>query len=251
MKRRLSFLLLAAPLCAALAQTAPSVDDLVAKHIAAVGGADKLKAIKTAKITATTSMGGMELTTTVYVKRPALARSETSVQGNNIVQVFDGKQSWSINPFMGSEPSYASEDESNQAREEAESQIDGHLVDYKAKGSTIELQGKEDVEGSPAYKLKITTKSGNVIYDYLDAETYLETKRVATIKRMGQQVEATTLFTNFKPVAGVLMPHQMDQSANTPQGAVNIKTTMQKIEVNVPIDDAIFQMPAKPDAKKQ
>jgi outer membrane lipoprotein-sorting protein len=248
MNRRTAFLLLAAPLCAALAQDLPSVDDLVAKHLKAVGGADKLKAIKSAKITASTEMNGMEFTTTVYLKRPGLMRSDTSVQGQTIVQAFDGQKSWSVNPLMGSaDPAFGSEEESKQARDRAISQLDGHLVDYKEKGSKIEVQGKEDVEGSPAYKLKVTTKDGDVIYEYIDAATYLDTKMIATVKQMGQQMEVTSLPTNYKPEGGVMMPHQVEQRV----GPMSMKMVVQKIEVNVPVEDAMFQMPAKGDAKKQ
>jgi outer membrane lipoprotein-sorting protein len=247
MTRRLSLLALVVPLGAVIAQTMPSVDDLVARHLTAVGGADKLKAIKSVKITASTSMQGMEFTTTVYVKRPGLMRSDTVVQGQTITQAFDGSKSWSVNPMTGGEPSYASEEESKQARDRAISQLDGHLVDYKEKGSTVELQGKEDVEGSPAYKLKITTKDGDVIYEYLDASTYLDTKMIARVKQMGQDMEVTSLPTNYKPTAGVMMPYQIEQRV----GPMSVTMTMQKVEVNVPVDDAMFQMPAKGDAKKQ
>jgi outer membrane lipoprotein-sorting protein len=248
MTRRVSFLLLAAPLCAALAQNTPTVDELVAKHIAAVGGADKLKAIKSAKMTASTNMNGMELSTTVYIKRPGLMRSETSVNGMSIVQAFDGKQSWSINPMTGSsDPTYASEQESKQARDRAIAQLDGFLVDYKEKGSKVELQGKEDVEGSPAYKLKITMKEGDTIYVYLDTETYLDTKTIMTVKQMGQEMEVTSLPSNYKPEAGVMMPHSIEQRV----GPMSMKMVLQKVEVNVPVEDSMFQMPAKPDAKKQ
>ncbi|HYW47776.1 MAG TPA: hypothetical protein VE959_33215 [Bryobacteraceae bacterium] len=249
MLRKFSLTVLAVSLCAVFAQTAPSVDDLVARHLTAIGGADKLKAIRTMKITGKGMAQGQEVPITLYIKRPGLVRSESNVQGESIVQAFDGKQSWSINPLMGSgDPAYASEADSNNARERAASQLDGPLVDYKAKGSTVELQGKEDVEGSPAYKLKITTREGTSIYTFLDAQTYLETKVITKVVRGGQEFDVTALQGNFKPEAGVLMPHSIDQRIGT---LPVLNMVIEKVEVNIPIEDSLFQFPAKPDAKKQ
>ena len=181
---------------AAYAQTAPSVDDLVARHITAQGGADKVKAIKSVKITAKgIAMNGLELPMTIYVKRPNLMRAETTIQDRAIVQAFDGKEAWSINPLAGSdEPAKAGAEETRSTRDRADSMIDGRLMDYKAKGTKIELVGKEDVEGAPAYKLKLTTKDGDTIYDYLDVETYLEVRTTAKVSQMGQEIASSTDF---------------------------------------------------------
>jgi len=248
MLRKFSFTVLAVSLCAVSAQTTPSVDDLIARHLTAIGGADKLKAISTLKITGRGVAQGKEVPITLYIKRPGLVRSESNVQGESVVQAFDGKRSWSINPLMGNGgPAYAGEAESNNARERAESQLDGPLVDYKAKGSTVELQGKEDVEGSPAYKIKITTRGGTSIYCFLDAETYLETKVITKVAGGGGEFEVTALQGNFKPEGGVLMPHSIDQSIGT---LVVLNLVIEKVEVNIPIADSVFQLPV-PDAGKQ
>jgi outer membrane lipoprotein-sorting protein len=234
---------------AALAQDGPSIDDLVAKNTAARGGADKIKAIQSIKVTGKMmAPNGMELPLTISVKRPNMMRMEMNLQGKEIVQAFDGTKAWSINPMLGTdEPKMSSEDETRNVRDNAESFMDGYLVDYKDKGHKIEYAGKEDVEGSPAYKLKITTKQGTVVYDYLDAKTYLEVRTTAKVSQMGQEMEVDTFPGNYKPEAGVLMAHSMDSKVN---GTSMMKMSMDKVEVNVPMDKATFQMPAKPDTKK-
>jgi hypothetical protein len=91
------------------------------------------------------------------------------------VQAFDGQKTWSVMPFSGKKDAEVGTDEDNKnAQDDAD--FDGALVDYKAKGHTIELAGKEAVEGADAFKLKVTKKNGNIEYDYLDAETYLLVK---------------------------------------------------------------------------
>jgi outer membrane lipoprotein-sorting protein len=243
--RRIGLYAMIVPWCIAVAQNAPTVDELVAKNVAARGGAEKMKAIRTARITAKgVTAEGVEAPITVYIKRPGLMRSESTVQGESIVQAFDGKQSWSVNPLMGSgAPTYGSEQESRNASERAASQLDGHLADYKAKGSKVEFQGKEYVEGSQAYKLKITTKDGSVIYDYLDEKTYLDIKTVLRVIQGGVELEVTSYPSNYKPVAGVMVPLAVDQRIGTLPA---MKMVIEKVEVNVPLPDSLFQFPKKP-----
>ncbi len=158
------------------AQDDLTLDQVIQKHTDAQGGADKLKALTTVKATGNASlMGGqIEAPITMVMKRPNSMRMEMTVQGQSFVQAFDGTTSWTINPFMGSpEPQKSSEEDAATAREDSDF-IDGPLFDYKSKGNTVELLGKEDVDGSPAYKIKVTKKSGNVSYIYLDAKTFLD-----------------------------------------------------------------------------
>jgi len=232
------------------AQDAPSVDDLVAKSVAARGGDAKVKAIQSIKVTGTmTAPTGMQLPLTILVKRPGLIRTEMSLQGNSLVQAYDGVTAWVINPMTGSsDPRPSSESDSKNIRNGAESFLDGPLVDYKAKGSKVEYLGKEDVNGSPAYKLKITTKSGMEMTVYLDAKSYLEVRTTAKVTQMGQEMEVDNYPGDYKPEAGVLMAHTMESKMN---GATMMKMSLDKIEINGPVDDAAFKMPAKPETKKQ
>ncbi len=227
-----------------------TVDQIVEKHTQAVGGVDKLKAIQTVTVTGkAVLMGGqLEAPIVMKVKRPASMRTDVSVQDKTVVQAFDGSTAWMINPFMGGPDAQKSNDEDTQQARDDSDFIDGSLVDYKAKGNTVELMGKEDVDGTPAYKLKITKKSGSIEYEYLDAQTFLAIKSSGKRKQMGQEIDYESMPGNYKPVNGVMMPYSLSQKMN---GKAAMDLTIEKIEVNMPIDDAIFHMPEKPKEEKK
>ena len=244
---------LAAFLCVlpAAAQTAElTADQIVRKQTEALGGLDKLKAIQTVKATGKASlMGGqLEAPVTMQAKRPTSVRMEMDIQGKSFVQAFDGTTSWTINPFGGSDDPQKSNDEDTKAARDDAEFIDGALVDYESKGNTVELIGKQDVDGVPAYKLKVTKKSGTVEYDYIDAKTFLPIKSTGTRKQMGQQFEFESRPGNFKTVNGVMMPFTLEQKVS---GKPMMQLTLDTIEANVPMDDALFHFPEKPKEEKK
>ena len=226
-----------------------SVDQIVQKHVAALGGMDKLSAIQNVTMTGTALLmaGQLQAAVTVRVKRPASMRMEMSVQGQTFVQAFDGKTAWMLNPFAGSaEPQKSSEEDTRAASDDSDF-IDGSLVDYKAKGNAVELAGKEDVAGSPAYKLKVTRKSGSIENVYLDVKTLLPIKTSGTRKQEGHEIAYESFPADYKPVNGVMMPFSLNQKMN---GQTMMDLTVEKVEVNTPMDDSIFRMPEIPAQKK-
>lgn len=238
-----------------LAQDTPkvaelTVDQIVEKHTQALGGGDKLKAIQSVTVTGkAVLMGGqIEAPIVMKIKRPSSMRMEISVQGKAVVTGFDGTTSWMINPFVGGSDAQKSNDEDTQQAKDDSDFIEGALVDYKTKGNTVELMGKEDLEGTPAYKLKVTKKSGTIEYQFLDAQTFLELRSSGKRKQMGQEGDVESTPSNYKPVNGVMMPYSVSQKVN---GSTMMDLTIEKIEVNTPIDDAIFQMPEKPKEEKK
>jgi outer membrane lipoprotein-sorting protein len=234
---------LLAPIAHADTAAAPmSVDDILAKHYEACGGLVKMKAVNTMRVTGTITLGpGMEAPFTMERKRPGMRRMEFSLQGMTGIQAFDGSKTWSVMPFMGKkDPEVGTDEDNKNAQDDAD--FDGALVDYKTKGHTIELMGKEPVEGADAYKLKVTKKNGNIEYDYLDAETFLLVKTEGKVKRRGTEMEGETTFSDYKEVDGLMQPFSMESGAKEmPQKQ---KLTFTKIELNVPLDDARFAVPA-------
>jgi outer membrane lipoprotein-sorting protein len=231
-----------------LAQT---VDEIIAKNVQARGGAEKLKSVKSIKSTATMSMGpGMEAPGILIQKRPTLARLEFTVQGLTAVQAYDGKNGWQIMPFMGKkDPELMSADEAKEIEENAD--LDGPLVDYKSKGHQVELQGKEKIEGTDAYKLKVTLKNGDVQTIYIDADSFLDIKEVTQRTVRGTEQEIESAIGDYKAVNGIMFPFAVESGIKgTDQKQ---KLTITKVELNVPTDDSIFKMPAaapKADAPK-
>ncbi len=226
-----------------------TLDQIIQKQIAALGGAAKMKAITTVKASGNASlMGGqIEAPVTMTMKRPNLVRMELNVQGQSFVQAFDGTTAWMVNPFMGSpDPTKSSDEDTAQAKEDNDF-IDGPLFNYEAKGNKLELLGKEDVDGTPSYKIKITKPSGNVSYEFLDAKSFLPIRSTGKRKQMGQELDMETTPGNYKAVEGVMMPFSIEQKN---AGQTVIQFTITKYEVNVPVDDKIFAMPDKPKADK-
>jgi outer membrane lipoprotein-sorting protein len=253
MSRKLVMAVLAAALLSvsAFAQT---VDEVVEKNIKARGGLDKIKAVKAVKMTGKMKIGAMEAPFTIVNSRPNKIRTDFTIQGMTGTQAYDGSTGWSVMPFMGKKDAEKmSEDELKAVQEDAD--IDGALVDYKTKGNKVELLGKEDVQGSPAYKLKITMKNGVERTLYIDAESFLEVKAESKRKIQGQDMEGETIIGDYKPVEGIMYPYSLESKLKGKEG-MGQSIVIEKIEVNPTIDAATFTMPAAPkpeavETKKQ
>ena len=228
---------------------AQTVDEILAKHYDAMGGLVKLKALNSMRVTGTMGIGpGMEAPITMERKRPDKRRVEFQVQGMTGIQAFDGEKAWSLMPFMGKKDPEVSSDEDNK-NEKDDADFDGSLVDWKAKGNTLELMGKEPIEGADSYKIKVTKKNGNIETMYIDAETYLLVKTEGKVKRRGTEIEGETLFSDYKDVDGYMMPFTMEQGAKGTDRRQ--KMTFTKIELNVPLEDNRFTMPGAAPAAAQ
>lgn len=223
----------------AVAQT---VDELVAKNIQARGGADKIKAVKSARTTGKMVMGqGIEAPFVMMEKRPNQTRMEFTFQGMTGLQAYDGKNGWSLMPFMGKKEPEAVPEEENKLMEE-QADMDGPLVDYKTKGHKVELLGKEQVEGADAYKLKLTMKSGKTRTIYLDADSYLEIKMEAKRTLRGAEVEGETTYGDYKDEGGLMVPHTVESGVKGT--AQKQKLIFEKFEMNPDLPDSLFAMPA-------
>ena len=231
-----------------------TVDDILAKNFEAKGGVAKLKALQSVRFTGKITIGpGMEAPVSLTKKRPGMSRMDFTVQGMTGTQAYDGTNGWMLMPFMGKkEAEPMSADMLKDAKEEAD--FDGPTWDYKTKGNKVELLGKADVEGTPAYKVKLTTKEGTESTIYFDADTFLEVKVEAKRKIQGQEVESETTFGNYQEVDGLLFPYAVEMKAKGAPAGQSI--TIEKVELNPTVADDIFKMPVKkaeaaPPAPKQ
>jgi outer membrane lipoprotein-sorting protein len=183
----------------------------------------------------------VQLPFVMELKRPHAARVEVKFQGQTALQVYDGKQGWKLRPFLGRhEVEPFSAEELRLAAQESE--LDGLLLDASAKGSRVELEGSEPVEGRDAFRLKVTLAGGQVRHDWVDKQTFLEVKVDGTRKLGGQQRSVWTLLRDYRPVDGLLIPHLLETSVEGVKGAEKI--VVEKVALNAPLDDARF---AKPD----
>ena len=225
--------------------SAQTVDEIIKKSIDAQGGVEKLKAVKSLKITGKIIQQGIEIPLIIQQKRPAMVRIEATFQGKSQIGAYDGETGWKTNPFQGSsDPEKISGDELKELQEQAD--MDGPLVDYKAKGHTVELVGKEDMEGTPVYKLKLTLKSGDVRNLFIDVQSYLTLKVNLKTKTPGGEIEADQYVGNYKPVNGIMTAFAIETKVG---GQTVSQIAFDKVEMDVPIDDSVFKMPVKPAEK--
>ena len=222
--------------------SAQTVDELLAKNIEAKGGLKKLKAVETTRITGKMVLPqGLELPIVMLQKRPKSFRMDFSIQGMANTQAYDGKTAWMMMPISGKkDPEAMGAEEAKMVEEEAD--FDGPLMDYKEKGNTVELMGKEQVEGADAHKLKVTLKSGEIRYVYLDAETFLEIKAESKRTMHGSDVETESYMGDFKEVDGLMIPFSIETGTKGSPG--RRKIVIEKVEHNPPLPDSLFGMPA-------
>lgn len=246
MRKTLIGLCLAGLVAGSLA--AQTADELVEKNIAAKGGKEKLAAIQGVRVTAKMAMQGMEMPITMEQVPPAhKVRMDFTVQGMQGTRAYDGKTGWQVMPFMGkTDPETLNAEDLKEVQDSADFQ--GPLFDYKAKGNTVELLGKSDLEGTPAYKLKLTKKNGDVTTIYLDADSYLELRTEASATVQGQQRDVSTTFGDYKKVEGLTLPFSIETKIT---GIGGQTITVAKYEINPELPASRFEMPkvaAKPAA---
>jgi hypothetical protein len=221
--------------------SAQTADELIAKNIQARGGMEKLKAIKTFRMRGKFDGGnGFVASVMQENQRPDLIRETFTLQGMTAVQAFDGKNGWQIQPFGGKkDPELLGEDDLRDLLLDAD--FDGPLVDYKEKGSTVEFLGHDVVDGDDALRLKVTLKSGDIIYDYLDPDTFMEIRREVQQFIRGSVRDRLFGYGSYKAVNGVMYPYSVTQGSKDHPDAQTV--TVQKLEVNIPIDPADFNLP--------
>jgi hypothetical protein len=246
MNKKIIFTILALILLFSYNSYAQTVDEVINSHVDAIGGYENLKAIKTMEINGDMKMGGMEFPFIVYMKRQEKVLIESTIQGKTMKRAYDGDVAWMINPFAGTgDPEKLDEGQTKFMISMAD--FDGELVDYEDKGSTVELIGKEDFEGTEVYNIKLVDKYGDTFNYYIDAENYLILKETSKRKLGEKEIETETITSDFKDVNGIMMPFMIEVETDAnPMGTQTI--LLDKVNQNVTIDDNIFVMP-KDDEK--
>jgi len=235
---------LIAPEIFAQDKSQPTVDELVAKNIEAKGGATALHDLQSLRLTGKllVQIGAqIELAYLQIKKRADEVRTEASLQGMTQIQAYDGKEGWTVSPFFGrKDPERMSADDVKALIEDSE--IDGALVDWQTKGSSVEYLGTEDVDGTPAHKLKVVRKNGDVSFVYLDPDHFLEIRILTERTRHGAQEEEETDLGDYEKAGGVFVPTSIESGRKGAQDKQRI--IIDKVEANVPVDDAVFHFPA-------
>ncbi|HEY2350378.1 MAG TPA: hypothetical protein VGH64_15275 [Puia sp.] len=232
-KTGLTFLMAVICFSFSKAQTA---DEIVNKYVDAIGGKEKLDQIKTVYVTNTTQAMGNEGPSTTQIIDGKAFRLDYEINGQKSTQVYTDKGGWQINPFMGATTAQPIPEEMYK-QSKGQLYFTGPLYNYAAKGNKVELLGKD----GNSYKLKITNTDSVETMAYIDAESYHLTKITRQTNFMGQSMELTVSFSNFKKTDfGITIPYTTEINYG---GQFSITNNITKIEINKTIDPAVFEMP--------
>jgi hypothetical protein len=234
MKKIISSLLLLTAALGSFSVQAQTADEIVNKHVEAIGGKDKIKQVQSLYMEGTMQVMGNESPTKITLLAGKGYKTETDFNGQKMVQCVTDKGGWAINPMNGGSAEAMPEEQYKAGIE----QLDpgGALYDYAAKGSTVELVKKDNKE----YILKLVTKDKVTSTYFVDAATFLLSKMVRKANVMGQEVEMTVQLSDYKKTdIGFLIPFAI----NTDLGQFQLSTTITKAAVNQAVDPAIFTMP--------
>jgi outer membrane lipoprotein-sorting protein len=219
-----------------------SLDDILNSYFSA-SGQDSLLKVNTQKLTGKMIQGGIEIPFIQMAKRPAKVRIEGTFQGLTFIQTFNGKEGWSLNPFAGvTDPQPMSEDDIKNMNYQAD--MDGLLWNWKEKGYTVSYEGEEDMEGTPCFKIKLETKTGDTFIYYLDSDSYLILRLTSKMLVMGNEMESDTYYSNYLMVNGMAIPGKIETKI---KGQLVMTVAVDNVEINTELDDALFE---KPSAKQ-
>lgn len=218
---------------------AQSVEEILKEHFSAIGQDNMLK-LNTQRLSGKMVQSGLEIPFIQMGKRPAKVRVEGTFQDLTFIQTFNGKEGWSINPFAGvTDPQQMTDDDLKGMHYQAD--MDGMLWNWNEKGYTVTFDGKEDMEGTSCFKLKLETKEGDTFTYYIDSDSYILLRTNTKIKIMGNETESDTYFSNYSMVEGIAVPGKIDTKM---KGQLMGTLVIEKVELNIELDDALFEKPS-------
>ena len=241
-----------------------SAEEVVEKNIKARGGLSAWRSVQTLKMTGNMEAGGndrptlpvpgkkisqkdlparrpiqqVQLPFVMELKRPRKERVEIKFNGQTAVQVYDGNNGWKLRPFLNRHQVEPFTEEEIKVSA-LQSDLDGSLVDYFAKGTKVELEGLDKVEGRDTYKLKLTLKGGHVQHLWLDSQSFLEAKIEGAPRRLdGKYHPVVTYFRDYRQVGNLMIPYVLETAVDGVRQTEKIQ--LDTVAVNPPLDEALF-----------
>ena len=241
MRHYLKALPLLGVLFAACSSPSP-VDEIVNSNLDARGGKERIQALQSIRETArATASGGRVARLVREIKRPGLFRLEFSTQGTTSVFAHDGEIGWQVAPLQGQFEPQATAPETDSAAGIDERDIEGSLVNWREKGHSVELVGRETLPGGEAFKLKLTLSDGAIRYDYVDVASRQIVRSDVTRTIRGRPVQLENMFSDFRETGGLVFPHQIETHVKDRPEVLRI--AVEKIELDPELDDERFQLP--------
>lgn len=215
---------------------AQTADEVVNKHIEAIGGKDNWKKINAMRMEASVNAQGMDVPVIIHQVHNKASKQEYTVMNMTGYSIVTTDGGWNFNPFQGQQsPEPMTADEVKVAQDGLD--IQGEMLDYKDKGHSVELMGKEDVDGTECYKLKLVRKSGRESIYLVDPKTYYVVRTQTKVTVNGQEVNQVINMSNYQKLPeGIVIPMTMEN------GAAPAPINVTKVEVNPKIDESIFKV---------
>ncbi|MEO7983282.1 MAG: hypothetical protein ABI688_04290 [Bacteroidota bacterium] len=222
-----------------LSANAQTADELIQKYNTAMGGLEAFNKVTSAKLTGTYSTQGNDLPLTIQLINGKGMRTDVEAMGQSVTNVYFNGKAWKLNPFAGAtSPTEVSGAELNDFK--AQASLATQLMDYKKRGHQVELQGKETVEGIETWKIKLTNKDdGKVTTYFISTKDNTPVKSVTNRELQGQSVDVEAFYSDMKEVGGIKFFMVKNSKI---EGQVFQTIKYDKIELNVPVDEKIFEM---------
>ncbi|MFN8207566.1 MAG: hypothetical protein U0T82_09195 [Bacteroidales bacterium] len=219
-------------------------DEILAKFLTTIGYKNS-KAVQTIKMSGKLYQAGVEFSVTSMEKRPDQSRMEMEIQGSKMIYSISGQSGWMVNPMLGStEPQDLNEDLVKSSIKEDLRDPYGvwsnPFTDPAKNGTIVELVGKEDMNGTPVYNIKLTFKDSTVVNYYIDSVNFLVLKLRTKIESQGQSFDAEGRFSDFRLMDNFMLPFQLESYVN---GQLQLKFAIDTCELNIPLEDELFRKP--------
>jgi hypothetical protein len=214
---------------------AQTLDQIVQKHIEAIGGLSNWNKLKSLRIQCNMKAGGADIVITICQIDKVGFRQDIEAMGMKGYNIITPKEGWNFMPFQGqTKPEPITADELKNAQDDLS--IKDEFITYKELGKKIEYLGKDDVDGMECFKIKMTDKNGQETTYFMDTESYYVIKQVDKVTMDGKEMENTTSFSNFEKLPeGIVYPMAISSSWGT--------TDVVKLEFNPTLDPSLFQLP--------
>lgn len=229
-----------------------TLEEILESHFEAIGQ-EKKNDVKSTTMTGKMMMQGMELPFKLVIKRPDKTRMEMTIQGNTMVQAYNGKDGWMIAPWLGTmDPQDVNEEQIKEFKDQAD--MDGQLYNWKDKGYAVELIGTDDMEGTEVYKIKLTEKpdkegeEGDITFYFIDSDSFVLLKTSAKKIIQGNEMESETFLSNYKQINDIAFPFSIEGKMG---GNTGMQMAIEEIKFDEEIDDKIFDRPEKKEEVKK